>query len=108
MTTAVPAPIASALLSEDEASATAALFRVLADPARVRIVNLLANRDGPACICELVDELSLAQPTVSHHVRKLVEAGLVVREERGKWTYLSIDAEACRSLGALADFETCC
>ena len=87
MTTAVPAPIASALLSEDEASATAALFRVLADPARVRIVNLLANRDGPACICELVDELSLAQPTVSHHLKLLVDAGLIVGEKRGRWVW---------------------
>ena len=88
--------------------ATAALFRVLAEPARVRIVNLLATRGEPACICHLVDELGLSQPTVSHHVRKLVDVGLVIREERGKWTYLSIDAEACRRLGALVDFGSCC
>ena len=101
-------PLASSTLSEQDAVATAALFRVLGDPARVRIVNLLANRGDPACICHLVDELGLAQATVSHHVRKLVEAGLLTREERGKWTYLSIDADACRRLGALVDFETCC
>ena len=105
---AVPAPIASPSLSDREAVATAALFRVLADPARVRIVNLLATTGEPACICHLVDELGLAQATVSHHVRKLVDVGLVTREERGKWTYLSIDAASCRRLGALLDFGNCC
>jgi len=105
---AAPMPLASPLLSEGEAAATAALFRVLANPARVRIVNLLANGREPACICQLVDELDLAQATVSHHVRELVDAGLVTREERGKWTYLSIDAAACKRLGALVDFGSCC
>jgi ArsR family transcriptional regulator len=106
---AAPAtPLVSPTLSERDAAATAALFRVLGDPARVRIVNLLANRREPACICHLVDELGLAQATVSHHVAKLVAAGLLVREERGKWTYLSIDAAACRRLGTLVDFGTCC
>ena len=65
-----PAPLVSPRLSDDEALATAALFQVLADPARVRIVNLLATRDQPACICHLVDELGLAQATVSHHARQ--------------------------------------
>jgi ArsR family transcriptional regulator, arsenate/arsenite/antimonite-responsive transcriptional repressor len=104
----LPTSVASPLLTGADAVATAALFRVLADPARVRIVNLLANRGEPACICELVEELGLAQATVSHHVRKLVDVGLVAREERGKWTFLSIDTEACRRLGSLVDFETCC
>jgi ArsR family transcriptional regulator len=106
--TAAPAAIATPLLSASAASATAALLRVLADPARVRIVNLLANRGEPACVCELVDELGLAQATVSHHVKKFVDAGLLRREERGKWSYLSIDADACRRLDALVDFGSCC
>ena len=101
-------PIASPRLTEDDATATAALFRALGDPVRVRIINLVANSGEPVCICELVDELGIAQPTVSHHVRKLVEAGLLVREERGKWTYLTIDARACRRLGSLVDFSSCC
>jgi ArsR family transcriptional regulator, arsenate/arsenite/antimonite-responsive transcriptional repressor len=105
---ALPTSVASPVLSEAEAAAAAALFRVLADPTRVRIVNLLANRGEPACVCHLVDELGLAQATVSHHVRKLVDVGLVTREERGKWTFLSIDADACRRLGTLVDFESCC
>jgi len=105
---ATAAPLASPRLSDEEALATSALFRVLADPARVRIVNLLATREGPACICHLVDELGLAQATVSHHVKKLVDAGLLVREERGKWSYLTLDGQACRRRGALVDFGTCC
>jgi ArsR family transcriptional regulator len=101
-------PIASPRLTGDDAAATAALFRALGDPVRVRIVNVVANSDEPVCICELVDELGLAQATVSHHVRKLVEAELLVREERGKWTYLTIGAPACKRLGSLVDFRSCC
>ena len=100
--------IASAALSEADADATAALFRALGDPARVRIVNLLASSGEPVCVCELVDALGLAQPTVSHHLRKLVEAGLLEREERGKWSFLSIEPVACKRLASLVDFEGCC
>ena len=103
-----PVPLVAPVLSEAEALATAALFHVLGDPTRVRIVNLLANRGEPACICELVEQLGIAQATVSHHVRKLVDVGLLNREERGKWSYLSIDADACRQLGSLVDFGSCC
>jgi ArsR family transcriptional regulator len=105
---ALPTPLVSPTFSDQDAVDAAELFRVLGDPARVCIVNLLANRGEPACICHLVDELGLAQATVSHHVRKLVAVGLVAREERGKWTYLSIDTDECRRLGALVDFGSCC
>jgi ArsR family transcriptional regulator len=103
-----PLPIASPRLTEDDATATAALFRALGDPVRVRIINIVANSSEPICICDLVDELGLAQPTVSHHVRKLADLELLVREERGKWTYLTIGAQACRRLGSLVDFRSCC
>ena len=72
------APLGANTLSDEEADATAALFRAIADPARVRIVNLLATSDDPVCICNLVEPLALTQPTVSHHMKKLVDAGLVV------------------------------
>jgi ArsR family transcriptional regulator, arsenate/arsenite/antimonite-responsive transcriptional repressor len=101
-------PIASPRLTEDDAAATASLFRALADPVRVRIVNIVANSADAVCICELVEELGLAQATVSHHVRKLVDTELLVREERGKWTYLTIGATACKRLGSLVDFRSCC
>jgi ArsR family transcriptional regulator, arsenate/arsenite/antimonite-responsive transcriptional repressor len=100
--------IASTALSPADAEATAALFRALGDPARVRIVNLLASSGEPVCVCDLVAEIGLAQPTVSHHLGKLVAAGLLRREERGKWSFFSIDPVACSRLASLVDFDGCC
>ena len=99
------APLASPVLSEEEAAATAALFRSLGDPARVKIVNLLATSDEPVCICNLTGPLGLSQPTVSHHMKKLLEAGLVDREQRGKWAYFSLKDDALRTLTAVADLK---
>jgi ArsR family transcriptional regulator, arsenate/arsenite/antimonite-responsive transcriptional repressor len=99
------APLATPSLSEDEAAATATLFRALADPARVKIVNLLARTEQPVCVCEFVPALGLSQPTVSHHLKKLVEAGLLDREERGRWAYYSLSDEAIERLAALVDFK---
>ena len=101
-------PLAAPLLSDEEAQATAALFRALADPARVRIVNLLANGDGPVCGCELTGPLGLSQPTISHHLSKLLEAGIVTREQRGKWAWFSLDPDALRILAAVADLKGAC
>jgi ArsR family transcriptional regulator len=97
--------LATPSLSEDEAAATATLFRALADPARVKIVNLLARTEQPVCVCDFVPALGLSQPTVSHHLKKLVEAGLLDREERGKWAYYSLSDEAIERLAALVDFK---
>src|SRR5581483_1560705 len=88
------APLAAPALSAEEASATAALFAALGNPARVRLVNLLAGSDEPVCLCNLIEPVGLAQATVSEHLKKLVDVGLVVREERGKWSYFSINAAA--------------
>ncbi len=77
------APLAAPALADDEARATADVFGALAEPARVKIVNLLATSDEPVCVCNLVDPLGLTQPTVSHHLKQLVEAGLLRREKRG-------------------------
>jgi ArsR family transcriptional regulator len=96
------APLAASELNEDEAAATAALFAALGNAARVRIVNLLAAGDGPVCLCNLIEPLGLAQATVSQHLKRLVEAGLVLREERGKWSYFSLDAAAFERVAALA------
>jgi ArsR family transcriptional regulator, arsenate/arsenite/antimonite-responsive transcriptional repressor len=97
------APLASPVLSDDEAEATAALFRALGDPARVRIVNLLATSDEPICVCNLLEPLELSQPTVSHHLKKLTDAGLLEREQRGKWAYFSLKPDAMARLSGLAD-----
>ncbi len=96
-------PLAAPTLSADEANATAQLFKALGDPARVKIVNLLATTDEPVCVCNLTGPLGLSQPTVSHHLKKLTDAGLLRREQRGVWAYYSIDPEAVARLGALAD-----
>lgn len=96
-------PLAGDVLSDEEASATAALFKALADPARVKIVNLLATSDEPVCACDFIPALGLSQATVSHHLRKLTEAGLLEREQRGKWAYFSLDREAAAELAGLVD-----
>ena len=95
------APLAAPDLDEEEAAATAALFAALGNSARVRIVNLLAAGTGPVCLCNLIEPLGLAQATVSQHLKRLVEAGLVLREERGKWSYFSLDPEAFERVAAL-------
>ena len=96
------APLAAPDLNDDEAAATASLFAALGNPGRVKIVNMLAAAEDPVCLCNLVDPLGLAQATVSQHLKRLVEAGLVRREERGKWSYFSLDPEAFERVAALA------
>lgn len=103
------AALAAPALSDAEATATAELFKALADPARVRIVNLLATADGaPVCVCNLVEPLGLSQPTVSHHMRKLLDVGLVEREQRGKWAYFALRRDAAEKLAAVADLKGVC
>ena len=102
------APLAAPVLDEDEAAATAELFKALADPARVRIVNVLATTGEPVCVCELIEPLGLAQPTVSHHLKKLTDAGLLEREQRGKWAYFSLKRDAVETLAAVADLKGVC
>jgi ArsR family transcriptional regulator len=102
------APLAAEVLSDDEAVATAELFKALADPARVRIVNVLASAGEPVCACNLNDPVGLSQPTVSHHLKKLVEVGLLEREQRGKWAYFSLRPDAVEKLALVADLKGVC
>jgi ArsR family transcriptional regulator len=97
-TAACCAPLGTSSLSDTDAEATARLFKALADPHRVRIINLLATSPEPVCVCEFTGLLGLSQPTVSHHLKKLVAAGLLEREQRGTWAYYSLK----RALGGLA------
>ncbi len=99
------APVADLDLSQAEAEATASLFKALADPARVRILNLLATRADAVCGCDLEGPLELSQPTVSFHLKKLHEAGLLDREKRGLWVYYSLNREAARRLSGVLRFE---
>jgi ArsR family transcriptional regulator len=98
-------PLDAPSMSPGEAVATAALFKALADPARVRIVNMLAAADDGVCVCDLVPHLGLSQPTVSHHLRKLAEVGLLRRRQQGTWAFYSLDREALARLEAVTSFS---
>jgi ArsR family transcriptional regulator len=98
-------PLATPSLSDDQAEATARLFKALADPHRVKILNLLATSPEPVCVCEFTEPLGLSQPTVSHHLKKLLDAGLLEREQRGTWAYYSLNHDALGRLAAIADLQ---
>jgi ArsR family transcriptional regulator, arsenate/arsenite/antimonite-responsive transcriptional repressor len=83
-------PIGRRGMSDEDAAATAAVFKALSDPNRVRVINLLATSGEPVCICDLTQMLDVSQPTVSFHMKKLVDAGLLDREQRGIWAYYSL------------------
>ena len=75
-------------------------FKALGDPTRVRLLSLIAAADGgEACICDLTAPVGLSQPTVSHHMRLLVDAGLVTRDQRGKWAFYAVVRESLDALG---------
>lgn len=93
------APLTEAPLSPEQADALARRLKALADPVRLRLVSiLLASPDQEACTCDLVGPLGLAQPTVSHHLKRLAEAGIVTGERRGVWTHYRVRAEAITAL----------
>ena len=98
-------PIARPSMSDEQAAATAAVFKALSDPARVRVVNLLARSGEPVCVCHLTEPLGLSQATVSFHMKKLMDAGLLEREQRGVWAYYSLRRDARRRLSAILDLE---
>jgi ArsR family transcriptional regulator len=98
-------PIARAGMSHEDAEVTAKLFKALADPHRVRVVNLLAVSGEPVCVCDLTEMLGVSQPTVSFHMKKLVDAGLLEREQRGVWAYYSLREDAVRRLGHVVRFD---
>jgi ArsR family transcriptional regulator len=91
-----------------DAERTAALFGALADPARVKIVGQLVRCGGTCCACEFEPEVGLSQPTVSHHLKKLTEAGLLEREQRGRWAYFTLNRDAVDRLAAIADLKGAC
>jgi ArsR family transcriptional regulator len=96
--------VLSAPLDEDDAERLAGALRVLADPARLRLLSLIgATSAGESCVCDLTEPLGLSQPTVSHHLKVLADAGLVHREQRGRWAYFRVNPEPLELLrGALA------
>ena len=96
------APLTREPVGADEAVRLAAIFKAVADPARLRLLSIIASHDGgEACVCDLVEPLELSQPTVSHHLKVLVDAGLVTRDKRGKWAYFAVVPEALDALGTV-------
>jgi ArsR family transcriptional regulator len=88
------APLTAAALDEDQAIELAAVLKALADPVRLRLVSIIASTPaGEVCACDLPALLNRSQPTVSHHLTQLVRAGLVRREQRGKWAWFSVRPE---------------
>lgn len=87
-------PLTGGVLDDEAAVRLAAMFKALADPARVKLVSLIsASSDGEACVCDLTGPLGLSQPTVSHHLKLLIDAGVVTREQRGRWAYYRVVRE---------------
>jgi len=94
-------PVGTPSLGDDEAEATAQVFKALADPARVKILSIVASAGEPVCTCEFPSALRLSQATVSHHLKRLTDIGLLEREQRGKWAYFSLDADVVEQLASL-------
>ena len=94
-------PVTSGVVSDETAELLARMFKALGDPTRVKLLSMIAAApEGEACICDMTDPVGLSQPTVSHHMRLLVEAGLCTREQRGRWAYYRIVPAVLRSLAA--------
>jgi ArsR family transcriptional regulator len=92
-------PVARGVLQLEAAEQLARVFKALGDPTRVRLLSLIAATPGrEACICDLIAPVGLSQPTVSHHMKQLVDAGLVTREQRGRWAFYRLVDERLDSL----------
>src|SRR5690242_16599813 len=97
--TACCAPLSEEPLAAADAEQLAAALKVIADPARLRLLSLIqAQPDGEACVCHLQEPLGLSQPTVSHHLKVLVDSGLLEREQRGRWAYFRVVPEQLQAL----------
>ncbi|MFF0223242.1 ArsR/SmtB family transcription factor [Streptomyces sp. NPDC004629] len=97
--------LSAAPLDEDQATEPAKVFKALGDPVRLRLMSMIASRgaDGEVCVCELTPAFDLSQPTISHHLKLLRQAGLIDCERRGTWVYYWVRPGA---LGRLAAFLT--
>jgi ArsR family transcriptional regulator, arsenate/arsenite/antimonite-responsive transcriptional repressor len=96
------APMVREPLGEHDAKSLAAVFKALSDPVRLRLLSLIASYEGgEACVCDLTGPFDVTQPTISHHLKVLREAGLIDSERRGTWVYYWVLPEALDRLGAL-------
>ncbi|HEX5532490.1 MAG TPA: metalloregulator ArsR/SmtB family transcription factor [Actinomycetales bacterium] len=107
-------PVVREPLSADKATEIAKILKAVADPARLRLLSIIAAHEGAeACVCDLTEPLELSQPTVSHHLKVLVDAGLLTRDKRGVWAYYAIvpgafDALASVFASETTDTSSCC
>lgn len=84
-------PVATEVMPVAAAEQLAGVLKAIADPARLRLISLVSGHsDGEACVCDLIEPVGLSQPTVSHHLRVLVDAGVLTREQRGRWAYFRL------------------
>jgi len=92
-------PVAREAISAENADKLARTFKAIADPARIRLISMVAaHEDAEACVCDLTEPLGLGQPTVSHHLKILVDAGILSRDKRGTWAYYKLVPGALDSL----------
>ena len=100
-------PVAGAVMSPSDAEHLAQSLKAIADPTRLRLLSLVASRvDGEACVCEMTEPVGLTQGTVSHHLKVLVDAGLLQREQRGKWAYYRLIPHAIADVAQLVTAVT--
>ncbi len=93
-------PLSSGALSEDDAAELATILKALADPVRLRLVSIIAaSESGEVCTCDLPELLDRSQPTISHHLSQLTKAGIVEREQRGKWAWFRLRPQRLNALG---------
>ncbi|GAA3263709.1 metalloregulator ArsR/SmtB family transcription factor [Nonomuraea helvata] len=96
------APMVREPLAEDDAAELARMFKALSDPVRLRLLSLIASHEsGQACVCDLTGPFDVSQPTISHHLKVLREAGLVGSERRGTWVYYWVIPTALNRLSGL-------
>jgi ArsR family transcriptional regulator, arsenate/arsenite/antimonite-responsive transcriptional repressor len=106
-TVACCSPLTAQPLSQAQADQIAPLLKALADPVRLRLISLVASHQGgEACVCDLNDAFDLSQPTISHHLKVLHDAGLLDRDKRGVWAYYRIKTAALASVAALIGSAT--
>ena len=96
------APLLREPITAGQAAGIARLLKALADPTRLRLVSMVAAHEGgEACVCELTEPLGLTQPTISHHLKILVDAGILSRDKRGVWAYYALVPSALDALSAV-------
>jgi ArsR family transcriptional regulator len=95
-------PVTGQVLDQADAERLAGALKAIADPARLRLISIVAASDsGEVCVCDFTGSIGLSQPTVSHHLKILVDAGVLAREQRGKWAYYRLVPTALDTLGRL-------